>query len=204
MKSRDRDLLPVLFDNTAIKIWLTPISPDDIDALQSLSNDELKTRGSTKGFRSGVSSVSMHEVYEPQLEANDIRDAGFTGDQGFLILNSFQGHVEPTRFRFAFDVSRDEYDRLATTPLPKREKPRGGGAPAPLTPTAAAGRRGLTNSWSKNGGNLIGKKFYDSDSYERMRSDLPALRGSDHARNLPACKEHRIRRFKEELYEQGR
>jgi hypothetical protein len=127
MKSRDRDLLPVLFDNTAIKIWQTPTSPDDIVALQALSRDELKTRGSTKGFRSGVSSVSMHEVYEPHLERNDILDAGFTGDQGFLILNAFRGHEEPTRFRFSFDVSRDEYQRLVTTPLPKREPPSNGG-----------------------------------------------------------------------------
>ena len=123
LKSRDRDLLPVLFDNTAIKAWLTPTSLDDIETLRSLSKDELKQRGATQGFRSGVSSVSMHEVFESKLEANDIRDAAYSAGQGYFIANAFQGHVEPVRFRFTPDVPLDEYLRLAHTPLPKRERP---------------------------------------------------------------------------------
>ena len=123
LKSRDRDLLPVLFDNTAIKIWLTPTSTEDKEALQSLSKDQLKQRGATQGFRSGVSSVSMHEVYEPRLEGNEILDAAYSAGQGYLICNAFQGHVEPQRFRFTPDLPRDEYERLAGTPLPKRERP---------------------------------------------------------------------------------
>jgi hypothetical protein len=121
MKSRDRDLLPVLFDNTAIKIWLTPTSEEDIETLRNLSKDQLKQRGVTQGFRAGVSSVSMGEVYESRLEANEIRDVAYAGDQGFLIVNAFQGHTEPIRFRFTPDSSPEEYSRLATLPLPKRE-----------------------------------------------------------------------------------
>lgn len=121
MKSRDRDLLPVLFDNTAVKIWLTPISLEDIDTLRALSKDRLKQRGTTQGFRAGVSSISLQEVFEPILESNDIRDAAYSGDQGYLIVNAWQGHVEPVRFRFTPDVSQSEYDRLATLPLPKRD-----------------------------------------------------------------------------------
>jgi hypothetical protein len=125
LKSRDRDLLPVLFDNTAIKIWLTPTSADDMDTLQSLSKDELKQRGASHGFRSGVSSVSMHEVYEPRLERNEIRDAAYTAGQGYLIANAFEGYVEPQRFQFTPDVPRADYERFARTPLPRRERPAG-------------------------------------------------------------------------------
>lgn len=124
LKSRDRDLLPVLFDNTAVKIWLTPTSLDDIETLRSLSKDQLKQRGATHGFRAGVSAVSMHEVYEPRLEANEIRDAAYQADQGYLIYNAFAGHVEPVRFRFTPDVPPDEYARLAATPLPQLQQPR--------------------------------------------------------------------------------
>lgn len=123
LKSRDRDLLPVLFDNTAIKIWLTPTSQDDMETLRGLSKDELRQRGTTHGFRAGVSSVSMAEIYEPRLEANVIRDVAYTGDQGFLIANAFTGHQEPIRFRFGFETSPAEYARLAVTPLPKRTPP---------------------------------------------------------------------------------
>jgi hypothetical protein len=124
MKSRDRDLLPVVSDNTATKIWLTPTSREDIEWLQSQSKDVLKQRGASLGLKAGMSSVSMHEVYEPKLEANDIRDTAYTAGQGYLIANAFQGHSEPVRFRFTPDIPLDEYERLAHAPLPKRERPR--------------------------------------------------------------------------------
>lgn len=131
LKSRDRDLYPVLFDNTAVKLWLTPTSVDDVETLRSLSKDQLKQRGSTLGLRGGVSSVSMSEVFEPRLEANEIKDAAHAADQGFLITNAFKGHVDPIRFRFTHDVSYDEYLRLSRLPLPRRE---------PSPPTSSNGR----------------------------------------------------------------
>lgn len=125
LKTKDRDLFPIMFDNTALKVWLTPLG-EDIEALQSLSRDVLKNRGATKGFRSGTSSLSLHEVYEPALEANEIRDAAFTGLEGFLMINDFQGFKEPVRFRFEPEFSVAEHARLSQLPLPKRESLRSG------------------------------------------------------------------------------
>ncbi len=130
--SRDRDLRPVLFDNTALKVWFTPLG-DDIDLLRSLSRDVTKSRGKTVSSRGLSGSVSLGEVYEPMLERNDALDTTFRGLEAFVIANEFTGHREPIRLRFIPEVSREEHARLSNTPLPKRPA----GAPRRVRDAAA-------------------------------------------------------------------
>jgi hypothetical protein len=68
-------------------------------------------------------SVAKHEVYEPTLERNEVLDTAFTGLEGFLVVNDFKGHHEPQRIRFIPELTREEHERLSTTPLPKRLQP---------------------------------------------------------------------------------
>lgn len=140
--SRDRDLRPIVFDNTALKIWFTPLG-DDIDLLRGLSRDVTKPRGKTVSSRGLAGSVSLSEVYEPDLERNDVLGTAFTGLEAFVIANEFRGHQEPQRLRFVPEVSREEHARLSNTPLPKRQGPRpawrpGGARSQPADPARAA------------------------------------------------------------------
>jgi hypothetical protein len=119
LMSRERDMRPVVLDNTALKVWFTPLG-DDIDLLRSLSRDVTKSRGKTTSSRGLSGSVSLGEVYEPMLERNDALDTTFRGLEAFVIANDFSGHREPIRMRFIPDVTREEHARLSNTPLPKR------------------------------------------------------------------------------------
>jgi hypothetical protein len=116
-------LYSIVYDNTALKLWLTPYSKEDIETLQNRSRDELKSTGVSKGYRSGTSSVSMRNDYEPRLEANEIREAAGKAFEGFMMINDGQGHKDPIHFRFTPECSADEHRRLSNLPLPKRARP---------------------------------------------------------------------------------
>lgn len=124
LRTKDQDLFPILWDNTATKIWFTPTDELDVRYLRSLSKDAVQTRGtSSTSIRSFQASSSYDEVYEPLLSRNEILDCAYTKMEGFLILNDGKSHHEPIRFRFEPDWSLDDYRRLSQTPLPKRRTP---------------------------------------------------------------------------------
>jgi hypothetical protein len=124
LRGNDQDLFPVLWDNCAVKIWLTPTDELDVRNLRTLSKDVVQELGtSTTSVKKFQASSSFSEVYEPMLLRNEILDCAFTGMEGFLILNDFVRHHEPIRFRFTPDWSLQDYQRLSTTPIPTRPTP---------------------------------------------------------------------------------
>jgi DNA helicase HerA-like ATPase len=134
LSSRDRELFPVIADNTAVKIWMTPTSPDDIEFLQSLSPDVLKEVGKSTSASNFTPSASVQKRWEPELSKNDSLATAFTGQEFFLIYNDWKGHHPPIRCRFIPEVTREEHARLSNTPLPKRPQPQprsSGGNAAP-------------------------------------------------------------------------
>jgi hypothetical protein len=129
--SRDRDLRHTVFENTALRLYLTSLG-DDIDHLRDQSRDVPKDRRGVS-LNQLSQTTQIREIFEPALERNDIIDASAMNGEAHLVLNSGEGHTEPIRVRFDpiffTDVFTPEgYERLSITPLPARSEPPGGGS----------------------------------------------------------------------------
>ena len=105
-------------DNCGIKIYFSCTENEDVKFLQSLSKDTVMTLGgmSIKGLGA---TTSIREVIVPALQRNEILETTFTRFHAFFIRDDGSGYHAPTRIVIQPPTTKEEYDRLNATPLPK-------------------------------------------------------------------------------------
>ena len=105
-------------DNCGIKIYFSCTEHEDVKFLQSLSKDKPEFLGgmSIKGLGA---TTSIREVIVPALQRNEILETTFTRFHAFFIRDDGSGYHAPTRIVIRPPTTKEEYDRLNATPLPK-------------------------------------------------------------------------------------
>ncbi len=117
LENRDLSLADFVFENTTVKQYFSSVGKRDVELLQSLSKDKIKSLGgaSVQGLST---SVSFRDTVTTELERDDILDVTATFGRSFVVLNDGTGHREP-------DVIQQThtYTDLSTTPMPRKVSP---------------------------------------------------------------------------------
>ena len=124
--SRDRDLRHLVFENTAVRLYLTSLG-DDIDVLRGCSLDVLKPGPGGMTIQGLSQTTQFREVFEPELTRNDVLMTSHLDGEGYLMYTS-RGHIEPIRVRFEPCLFKDiftpeAHSELSGIPIPKRAEP---------------------------------------------------------------------------------
>jgi hypothetical protein len=126
LENRDVDLADVVFEGTSTKIYFTVQGKKDVDDLQLLSGETIKSLGGTS-TQKFTQSKSTHEVILPKLELDKILEVSATFGQAFACLNHGNGRHEPIIIQ-----TRHQFRDLSDVPMPARKTPQE--KPAAKTP----------------------------------------------------------------------
>lgn len=141
LESRDTSLAQVVADNTHVKQYFTVTTMEDIEALQTLSNQVERPLGgsSTRGL---ASTITVRDVLMPKLDHNEVLQVSATFGQSFLVVDDGRGHKEPQRVFREHTLDPQTWEKYRSTPLPQRAAPLN--KPEPVArrrkPPVAAGR----------------------------------------------------------------
>lgn len=117
LMNRDLSLADFVFENTSVKQYFSVIGKQDVETLQSLSKDKVRSLGgsSVQGLST---SVSFHDTIVPSLERDETLNVTSTFGRSFVVLNDGSGHHEPVVVQQAHS-----YPDLSDKPMPLRAMP---------------------------------------------------------------------------------
>jgi hypothetical protein len=128
LETKDVSLAHALFENTTVKQYFTSLG-DDVEVLQSLSKDKIRTLGGST-VRKLQTSVSFREEVVTALERDQVIDVSATFGQSLVVVNDGKGHKEPIVVQ-----QRHRHPDLSEVPMPPRSSLAGDNASSPSANT---------------------------------------------------------------------
>ena len=117
LENRDLSLADFVFENTTVKQYFSTVGKSDVELLQSLSKDKVKSLGgsSVQGLST---SVSFRDTVTTTLERDETLDVTATFGRSFVVVNDGKGHREPEVIQ-----QTHTHEDLSTRPMPQRVTP---------------------------------------------------------------------------------
>lgn len=144
LKAKSPALKDFVMENASIHQLFTCMG-DDIEELQALSKDKIRSLGGTTV--NGLStSVSFKDTITTKLERDTILETSATFGRSFLIIDDGTGHKEPIIMQ-----QKHEYPDLSDLPMPVRED-----EPLPAREAAPAPSKSGATERPKSGAKVAG------------------------------------------------